>query len=132
MDGSDAAPAWACTGCYGWRESCDHRNDVTSTLLAARAGLVDQKIAPEGATRAIAKFAAHQDATRKGVRELCAHKAARSDSRDALLVGCSYVRGATREATHAIDAASALVRGPVALAEACCGLPLLLAGDARG
>jgi len=132
LDESHAAPAWACTGCYACRESCDHRNDVASTLFTARAGLVEQSVAPEGATRAIAKFALHQDATRKGVRELCAHKAARSDSRDALLVGCSYVRGATRESMHAIDAASALVRGPVALAEACCGLPLLLAGDAKG
>jgi Fe-S oxidoreductase len=132
MEASYAAPAWACTGCYACRESCDHRNDVASTLLKARAGLVEQKVAPEAASRAIARFAAHQDATRKGVRELASHKAARSDSRDALLVGCSYVRGATRESMHAIDAASALVRGPVALTEACCGLPLLLAGDAKG
>jgi len=66
------------------------------------------------------------------VRELCGHRAVRSDSRDALLVGCSYVRGARTEATHAIDAATALLRGPVAVVEACCGLPLLLAGDAKG
>ena len=132
MEPSYAAPAWGCTGCMGCRESCDHKNDVTSTLLRARAGLVEQGVAPEGAMRAIAKFASHQDATRKGVRELCAHKATRTDSRDALLLGCSYVRGATEEAKHGIDAASALVRGPLALAEACCGLPLLLAGDAKG
>jgi Fe-S oxidoreductase len=132
MEKPYAAPAWACTGCYGCRESCDHRNDVASTLLQARAGLVEQGVAPDGATRTIAKFGAHQDATRKAVRELCAHKAARSDARDTLLVGCSYARGATRESMHAIDAVSALLRGPVALSEACCGLPLLLAGDAKG
>ena len=132
MEPSYAAPAWACTGCYGCREACDHRNDVATTLLQARAGLVEQGVAPAGATRTIERFGAHQDATRKGVRELCAHAAVRSDSRDTMLLGCSYVRGATREATHAIDAATALLRGPVALAEACCGLPLLLAGDAKG
>src|SRR6516164_3523561 len=36
---SHAAPAWACTGCFACRESCDHKNDVTGTLLAARAAL---------------------------------------------------------------------------------------------
>jgi Fe-S oxidoreductase len=56
----------------------------------------------------------------------------RSDSRDALLIGCTYARGARDEARDAIKAATALVRGPVALLEACCGLPLLLAGDAAG
>ena len=24
-DGSHAAPAWACTACYGCREACDHQ-----------------------------------------------------------------------------------------------------------
>src|SRR5438552_11655851 len=32
-----AAPAWACTGCFACRESCDHKNDVAGTLLDARA-----------------------------------------------------------------------------------------------
>src|SRR5579872_2051494 len=34
-----AQPAWACTGCFACRESCDHRNDVSGTLQAVRAGL---------------------------------------------------------------------------------------------
>ncbi len=89
-------------------------------------------MAPEAATKAIAKFAAHQEATRRAVRELCADEAVRSDSRDALLIGCAYARGAKSEARDAIKAATALVRGPVALVEECCGLPLLLAGDAKG
>src|SRR6185437_8610712 len=39
MEASYAAPAWACTGCFACRESCDHKNDVVGTLLVARAGL---------------------------------------------------------------------------------------------
>jgi Fe-S oxidoreductase len=132
LESSYANPAWACTGCHACKETCDHKNDVATTLLDARTALVEKGLGPEGATRTIAKFAAHQEATRRGVRELCGHRAVRSDARDALLVGCSYVRGARPEATHAIDAATALLRGPVALTEACCGLPLLLAGDQKG
>ena len=129
---SHAAPAWACTGCYACRESCDHRNDVASTLFAARAALAREGVAPEGAKRVIAQFAGHDEATRHAVRELLAHAAVRSDAPHALLIGCSYVRGAMNEARHAIDAASALVRGPVRVVEACCGLPLLLAGAGAG
>jgi Fe-S oxidoreductase len=132
MDASHAAPAWACTGCYGCRESCDHKNDVASTLYEARAGLAAAGVAPEGAKRTIARFAAHDEATRQAARELFAHPAVRSDAPDTVLVGCAYLRGAMPEARHAIDAASALVRGPVALAEACCGYPLLLAGAGGG
>jgi len=132
LDASHAAPAWACTGCMACRESCDHKNDVASTLVMARAGLAAANVAPEGAKRTIARFADHEEATRQAVRELLAHPAVRSDARDALLIGCSYARGAVEEAKHAIDAASALVRGPVALVEACCGIPLALAGAGGG
>jgi Fe-S oxidoreductase len=127
-----ARPAWACTGCFACRASCDHENDVAGTLLDARSAMVSANIAPEAATRTIAKFPSHQDATRRAIRELCEDPAVRSDSRDALLIGCTYARGARDEARDAIKAATALVRGPVALLEACCGLPLLLAGDAAG
>jgi Fe-S oxidoreductase len=129
LEPSFATPAWACTGCHACRKSCDHDNDVATTLLDARAAMVGARIAPEGATRTIARFAAHAEATRRGVRELCEGEAVRSDARDALLIGCTYVRGAPAEARDAVRAATALVRGPVALLEGCCGLPLLLAGD---
>src|SRR5271169_4758556 len=75
LEESFARPAWACTGCYGCRSSCDHENDVTGTLLDTRAALVSAKLGPPGAHRTIARFASHQDATRRGVRELCAHEA---------------------------------------------------------
>ncbi|MGO8996830.1 MAG: (Fe-S)-binding protein [Polyangiaceae bacterium] len=127
-----ARPAWACTGCFACRASCDHENDVAGTLLDARAALLAAKLGPEGAHRTVARFDSHREATKRGIRELGAHAAVRSGSREALLVGCGYVRGAPAEARHAIDAAAALVRGPVALVDECCGLPMLLAGDAKG
>jgi Fe-S oxidoreductase len=132
LEESFARPAWACTGCFACSASCDHRNEVAATLLDARAAFVDAKLGPAGADRTIARFDAHREATRRGVRDLSTHEGVRADSRDALLVGCGYVRGAPAEARDAIDAATALVRGPVALVDACCGLPLLLAGDPRG
>src|SRR5450631_2259800 len=55
LDASHAAPAWACTGCYGCREACDHKNEVAPTLLEARAALAAAGLAPEGAKRVIAQ-----------------------------------------------------------------------------
>jgi Fe-S oxidoreductase len=127
-----ARPAWACTSCMACRESCDHRNDVATTLLAARAAFVAAGTAPPAATRTIARFAAHQQATRRAVRELGTHPSVRPDASAALLIGCGYARALPGEARDAIDAASALAGGPVALVEACCGLPLLHAGDDAG
>src|SRR6267378_3727094 len=55
---SYAAPAWACTGCFGCREHCDHKNDVTGTLFDARSALVESGVAPAAATRVIEEFTA--------------------------------------------------------------------------
>jgi len=132
MERSFASPAWACTGCHACRESCDHKNMVAPTLMATRTGLVDAGIAPPAATRAIGRFPAHARATRQAVRELAAHPCVRQESSHALLLGCAYARALPSESNHAIDAASGLVRGSVSLVEACCGLPLLHAGDGAG
>jgi Fe-S oxidoreductase len=132
MSSSHAAPAWACTGCHGCREACDHRNVVADVLLDARDALAQMGMAPPGARRAVARFGVHAARTRAGARTLAAHPRVRADADDALLVGCGYLRAAKQEARDAIDAATALSGAPVALVEACCGLPLLLAGDALG
>jgi Fe-S oxidoreductase len=132
VNSSHAAPAWACTGCYACRESCDHRNVVADVLFDARDALAQTGVAPAGARRAVARFAHHDARTRAAARALAQHPRVRPDAGEVLLVGCGYLRVAKREARHAIDAATALSGGPVALAEECCGLPLLMAGDARG
>jgi dimethylglycine catabolism B len=129
---SFAAPAWACTGCGACQQTCDHKNDVATTLFTARAGLMDLGIGNPAASRAAAQFPAHRNATRDAIRELATHRGVEPSAKTALLIGCAYARGAPREARDAIDAAVGLAGGPVALVESCCGLPLLHAGDARG
>jgi Fe-S oxidoreductase len=132
LDRSHVSPAWACTGCYACRELCDHRNPVADVLLDARAAAVSHRVAPAGALRVLARFAQHDVETRLASRRLAAHAPAGTVTarpRTALLVGCGYARAAPAEALHAIEAAAALTRGAVALVDACCGLPLRLAGD---
>jgi Fe-S oxidoreductase len=126
-----AAPAWACTGCFSCREACDHRNDVAGTLFAARTALVAEGLAPEGAKRAIARFPAVRERYARGLAELRARPGVRASAETAMVVGCTYAHAARAEAEAAVDAAAALAGG-VRLVEACCGLPLLHAGDAAG
>jgi Fe-S oxidoreductase len=138
VDRSHAAPAWACTGCFGCRELCDHRNPVADVLLETRAALVSgggAGVAPEGARRVLAGFAKHAERTRALTRLVVAQ--AMMGSHDvaattALLIGCGYVRGAPEQARDAVAAAASIAGGPVAVVEGCCGLPLRLAGDADG
>ncbi len=125
-------PAWACTGCFACRESCDHRSDVAKTLLTARAGMRSLGLAPASASRVADRFQRHAAATSRAIRKLATRATVRANSGVALLVGCAYVRGAPREAAHAISAGAELTSGPVSLVEACCGLPLLHAGDTAG
>jgi Fe-S oxidoreductase len=137
VDRSHAAPAWACTGCFGCRELCDHRNPVADVLLDARAALVASgtaRVAPEGAQRVLAGFAKQAERTRALTRLLAVQAAGSHDvaATTALLVGCGYVRGAPEQARDAIAAAAWVAGGPVAVVEGCCGLPLRLAGDAEG
>jgi Fe-S oxidoreductase len=123
---SFAAPAWACTGCFGCREHCDHRNDVTGTLFDARSGLVSASagagVAPEAATRALARFDG------KAARPAAVSEDVDEKARTALLLGCAYAR-LDGEARDAAAATARLARGKVALVDVCCGAPLLYAGD---
>lgn len=134
LDASHAAPAWACTGCHRCKEWCDHRNPVALTLLESRDALMraSPEVVPPGAMRAVRAFESHEVSTREATSTIAARlPGVRADAKEALLVGCNYVRRAPREAAYAIEAAVALSRGPVALVERCCGLPLLLAGAAE-
>lgn len=134
FDEPHAAPAWACTGCFGCTERCDHGNDVATTLIDARAGLFAGGAAPESAVQAAKKQASRAGEAREKARALKDRdtKAARTGSSAKLLVGCSYLRKAPREAEIALRVAENLIGGPVEPVEACCGLPLLHAGDRSG
>ena len=132
VDDAHAAPAWACTTCYGCREACDHRNVVGDVLLDARDSLARHGVAPEGARRVLEGFGRHDVETRIAARDLASHPRVDAHAKQALLIGCGYVRAAPREAKDALEAAIALTGEPVALVEGCCGLPLRLAGDRDG
>ena len=125
-----AAPAWACTGCFGCREQCDHENDVAGTLFDARSALSDAGLAPEPARRAIERFGDTSAALGKTARALSVASEVSDDAGTALLLGCGYSRPALRdEARDAVRATAKLVGGRVAIASVCCGAPLLYAGE---
>ncbi len=126
-----AKPAWACTGCFGCREHCDHKNDVTGTLFEARSALVENGLGPEGARRTIERFVASPPALGNIARDPAVSSHVSSASKTALLVGCEYARTAPDRAREAIRATAKLVGSPVVPIDVCCGAPLLYAGDKK-
>jgi Fe-S oxidoreductase len=136
-----AEPAWACTGCFGCRDHCDHKNDVAGTLFEARSAFVSERVAPAAAVRTIARFAERASVLADDARRLeRVASLAEVDvhSKTVLLVGCEYARAAsaaTRGDDITLDAVRAtakLAGGPISLASVCCGAPLLYAGDKKG
>lgn len=123
--------AWACTGCMACRDNCDHENPVAETLAMARGDYFAAGLAPAAAKQTADSFDQHAARLAAATRALGKSDSVDQHSKIALLVGCSYV-------THAPEVAAAIVRvaaafvGPVRLVDACCGLPLLLAGDQAG
>lgn len=128
---SYAAPAWACTGCFGCRDHCDHHNDVTGTLMETRSALVAEGVAPAGALRVLAEFEAKSAVLGENARDLSALPEVDASAPTAVLLGCAYARTAPAEARDAVRATAALVGTKVAVVSACCGAPLLHAGDTK-
>ena len=126
---SFASPAWACTGCRACTNACDHKNDVTGTLLDARSALVASGLAPQGARDVLESFDAHVARTEDAGKKLGRETDARADARTHVVVGCEYVHHAPAAAIDILRASAALTGAPIALARGCCGLPLLYAGD---
>lgn len=121
---SFAQPAWACTGCFGCREHCDHENDVTGTLFEARSELVKAGTAPASVKDVLSRF--------DPVVPLPAPPAAvDANARTAVLIGCEHARNKTAGGIDTLRATASLVRGKVCHAEVCCGAPLLYAGDRK-
>lgn len=131
-DRAHAAPAWACTGCLACSAACEHRNPVADVLADARDALAKAGVAPEGALRALARFERHADRTRSAALRLASAARLQESARTALFIGCTYLRGAPREARDAVDVAASLTGEPISLLTECCGLPLRLAGDRKG
>jgi Fe-S oxidoreductase len=128
---SFADPAWACTGCFGCREHCDHKNDVTGTLLETRSALMEHGVAPAGAKRVLERFTEQSAVLGKSAGDLSVLPEVDDDAATALLIGCAYARTAPEESRAAVRATAKLVDGKVALVKVCCGAPLLYAGDKK-
>lgn len=128
---SFAAPAWACTGCFGCREHCDHHNDVTGTLFEARSALVAEGVAPPGATRTIERFAERTSVLRENAKELSALPEVSAHAGTAVLVGCAYARASGETPADAVRTIAKLTGEQVSVVDVCCGAPLLYAGDKK-
>ena len=124
---SFTTPAWACTGCFGCREHCDHQNDVTGTLFDARSAFVEAGSAPESAKKVVDRFSDTSEVLRNNARELAVLAEVRTDARTAVLVGCAYARR-PELARDAVRSIARLTCEPVSLLDTCCGAPLLYAG----
>ena len=128
---SFADPAWACTGCFGCREHCDHKNDVTGTLLDTRSALVENGVAPAAALKVIERFEEKSAVLGKNAADLSVLAEVDDSAPTALLIGCAYARNAPEEARDAVRATAKLVGGRISLVKVCCGAPLLHAGDKK-
>jgi Fe-S oxidoreductase len=129
---SFARTSLACTGCHACRDLCDHKNDVTGTLFAARSAQASLGTLPASALNVARTFPALAERSREAIERLADHQLVRAGATTALLVGCTYARSASAEARDAVTAATGVLREPIALVNECCGLPLLYAGDAIG
>lgn len=127
-----AEVAFACTNCGACSNACDHQNPVGPTLNLARDAARKAGLAPAGATKVLAGFAAHASDAEVRARALDPREPGAKGARAALVVGCAYLRGAEPEARAALAVARALVGEDVELVGGCCGLPLLHAGDDEG
>lgn len=128
---SYAAPAWACSGCFGCREQCDHHNDVTGSLFAARSALMTAGEAPAGARRVLERFAERVSSLGGIGQDPRAYELVDPSSPVAVLVGCEHARHGSQAGVDALRAVAQLTGSKVAILDVCCGAPLLYAGDAR-
>ncbi len=128
------ATSWyGCSGCLRCRTHCTHRNEVAATLYAARAETVQRGQAPEQAVAVLREYERRSaNAARAGSRLF-------SSSATEPEPGVSYFPGCTANVLRADDAVAgwratrALADAPVrVVADRCCGLPLLEAGDPEG
>ncbi len=129
IDEEHGESAWACSACYACRERCEHNNEVADVLAEARAEIFAAGVAPEPARRVAEGFDSLARENEEGVRRI--DRDALQSARVAVLIGCSYVRHHQGVATQVWDVANTMLRGEVRAIRACCGLPLLHAGDRR-
>ena len=130
-DQDTALTSWGCTGCHRCTNFCEHKNPVADTLYAARAEYRDAGLAPEAVQASERRHGLRMAEAGVSLAELSQESGVREDAKNALLVGCAYLRKARPEARAILRSVVALL-GHVRLVPGCCGAPLLHAGDRAG
>ncbi|HKO46341.1 MAG TPA: (Fe-S)-binding protein [Polyangiaceae bacterium] len=130
-DPDTALTGWGCTGCYRCTDFCEHKNPVAETLYAARAMYRDAGLAPEAVQASERRHGLRITEADAFLARLSQEPGVRRDAKNALLIGCAYLRKAHSEARAMLRSVLTLL-GPVRLVPGCCGAPLLHAGDRAG
>jgi Fe-S oxidoreductase len=133
LDESAARPLWACLECHGCRTYCDHGIDVPASLRTGRVLARQHQVAPKAAVALAAGFGDRQHRLQQNVAGLAAGRAVGADTKVALFPGCASCLDRPGDVAAALRVLDAGPDGRAALvAEYCCGLPLLQAGDEEG
>ncbi|MCS6799165.1 MAG: (Fe-S)-binding protein [Myxococcota bacterium] len=130
-DPSVASTWWACTGCLRCRSFCEHRHEVARTLAAGRAEAVRRGWEPPSVRRWLDRASERERRVRVAATPW--RSGAAADPTRVYLPGCSALVRAPEQAEAGFDALRVLYRAePTVLADRCCGLPWLEAGDPDG
>lgn len=134
LDAGHAATAWACTSCFACRDMCEHKNPVAVVLGDARVEAFAHGVAPRAAVELAERWFDRAAEVTEAIDVIATQtdtdRAQPTDA--ALLFGCGYARHAPDVARDAIRATIALTGSRLRPVRACCGLPLLQAGDHDG
>lgn len=123
-----AAPWYACTGCGRCQSNCRHDNDVAGALSRGRAEALRQGHAPPAAQAIVASAQRRAEKLKRASRALVS-----GTSSTAVVPGCTSVVTNRALAESAVELAKRIDgQSPRVVADTCCGLPLLEAGDRDG
>lgn len=131
---ASAAVAYACTGCGACGKLCLLDNPVADTLREGRADAFAAGLAPTSARRVVSRFPDRLRALEEAAAGLDVASVPRGEGSTAFLPGCTAVRfdaGSVAAVGRAVARLSPS-GGCTVVGDACCGAPLLEAGDREG
>ncbi|MBI5489021.1 MAG: (Fe-S)-binding protein [Deltaproteobacteria bacterium] len=133
LDESAALPLWACLECHGCRTYCDHGIEVPASLRAGRVLAWNHQVAPKPAATLVHGFSERQRRMQLNVAAFAADRAVSAETKLALFPGCKACLDHPADVAAALRVLDVGPNGRAALvADYCCGLPLLQAGDRDG
>jgi len=127
-----AATWYACSGCMRCRSFCEHDNEVAATLNAARAEAMRAGVAPDAA-RDVLERHKEREARASAAAERIFQGAMKGRAPVVYVPGCTACVTSSEDARAGLSVVQSLSGSEVRVeAGACCGLPLLEAGDQAG